>query len=76
MAVLFRPKRPNQFGAMAGVGHEDQFRLRWQGVCYRFDQPTFAEMHSNGRDAPEAVFYARGRVGPDLPLTGCIEEFR
>jgi hypothetical protein len=37
---------------------------------------TFAGAFGNDEDAPEAVFYARGRVGPDLPLTGCIEEFR
>jgi len=28
MAVLFRPKRPDQFGAMDGVGHEDLFPPR------------------------------------------------
>ena len=38
--------------------------------------PTFINALVNGEVAPEAVFYARDRVGPDLPLTGCIEEFR
>ena len=52
MAVLFRPKRPSQFGGMAGVGHEERFRLRRQKGCRRLEQPTFAGTLGNARDAP------------------------
>jgi len=58
------------------MGHEDQFAPPGPNGLNPFGQATFTGTHGNERDAPEAVFYARGRVGPDLPLTGCIEEFR
>jgi hypothetical protein len=52
MAVLFRPKRPDQFGAMAGVGHEGQFappRLSGRSV---FSKETFAGKCGDEKDAP------------------------
>jgi len=52
MAVLFRPKRPDQFGAMAGVGHGPTLlSTEASGRC-RFSQATFVGAHGNGRDAP------------------------
>src|SRR6516225_6338883 len=55
MAVLFRPKRPNQSGPMAGVGYQDAFpRPRLSGRC-RFSQGTFAATGGNGARRAESV---------------------
>jgi hypothetical protein len=48
MAVLYRPKRPDQFGAMASVGHEDAFpSVRLNGRC-RIRKRPFLPMIDGG----------------------------
>jgi hypothetical protein len=56
MAVLFRPKRPDQFGAMAALGHEEQFSPPTPSARCVIRQETFAGTHGNGRDAPISAF--------------------
>ena len=52
MAVLFRPKRLNQFGAMAGVGHEDQFASHTLSARCWIRKETIAGGSGNDEDAP------------------------
>jgi hypothetical protein len=40
---------------MAAMGHEYRFPRREPNDRYRWGEPTFAETHGNGSDAPEAV---------------------
>jgi hypothetical protein len=47
-------KRPNQFGAMAGVGHEERFPPTRLSAGCEFRKETIAGMRRNGRDAPKA----------------------
>ena len=52
MAALFQPEAPNQFGAMAGVGHEDPFPPPGLSGRYVIRQKTLAGTRGNGQDAP------------------------
>jgi hypothetical protein len=52
MAVLFRPERPNQFGAMAGVGHFERFPPPRLSGRSAFCEETFAGTCGNEEDAP------------------------
>jgi hypothetical protein len=51
---FFRPKVPTGSGAMAGVGHEDQFAPPGPSGRCRFGQATFTGTHGNERNAPIA----------------------
>jgi len=53
MAVLVPPHAPNQFEAMAGMGHEERFPPLRLSAGYGFRKETIAEMRCNGRDAPK-----------------------
>ena len=57
MAALFPPEAPNQFGAMAGVGHEYALLRPRPSAGYRFSQRTFAGTRGNGRDAPKPAVH-------------------
>jgi len=48
----FAPEAPNQFQAMAGVGHEERFPPPRLSAGYGFRKETIAGMRRNGRGAP------------------------
>ena len=60
MAVVFRPKRPDQFGAMAGVGQEEPLPPLGLSARYVIRQETSAGAQRNGRNAPKAAIWLPG----------------
>ena len=58
------------------MGHEDQFAPPGPNGRNPFGQATFTGTHGNERDAPEAVFYARDRVGPLTEPTTAAQPWR
>jgi hypothetical protein len=49
---LQKGSSPKWRGAMAELGHEDQFRSLRLSACYMIRQESFAGTHGNGRGAP------------------------
>jgi len=63
MAVLFRPRHPDQFGAMAGVGHQERLPPPRLSASFGLRKETIAAMRRNARCADSGPSCGHSQTG-------------